>query len=245
MTEEYGDTGYGSIEDSQTSGDLTGDGNAETGETGGPELDEKGNPAPIPYERFKESRTQLHEAKSNLSRMQQEIDALRASNQQQVEWNQRAWEQLQQQQSASQQGYEDPLFEPELSEKNVKRIEQLERQLEQQRREYVQKTQAIEIANAERQIMSEVNAARQKYPEMREVDVINAIANNPGASVMALAKRSHEKEVAAFEQRVKKRGYKSPPKSLQRGRGPSAVKQDFGTDLDAAEAAARAFLSGD
>jgi hypothetical protein len=245
MSDEYGDTGESSIEGSRTS-DSSIDGNAETGDTGGPELDEKGNPAPIPYERFKESRGQLNETKESLSRLQQEAETLRAQNQQHAEWNQWAWAKLQEQQTAaSSQHHEDPLLELDPYEKNERRIKQLEQKLVQQQEYFTTRAQSLEVAQAERQIMGEINSARQKYPEMREMDVINSIAQNPNASVMALAKRSHESEVAAFEQRVKKKGYKSPPKSLQRGRGPAAVSKDFGEDLDAAEAAARAFLSGE
>ena len=245
MSDEYGDTSGSSIEDSQTS-DLSIDGSAETGDIGGPELDEKGNPAPIPYERFKESRSQLNETKESLSRLQQEAEALRAQNQQHAEWNQWAWAKLQEQQAAaSSVQQEDPYLELDTSEKNERRIRELEQKIAQQQEYFASRAQSIEVAQAEKQIMSEISSARQKYPEMREMDVINAIAQNPNASVMALAKRSHEREVAVFEERVKKRGYKSPPKALQRGRGPAAVGKDFGTDLDAAEAAARAFLAGE
>ena len=224
MTDEYGDTSVGSTEDSQTSGYEADDYSQETGDTGSESEAEK---SPVPYERFKESREQVSDLKN-------EISSLKSQYQETAQWNQWAWQQLQegQQQAVSpveeESYYSDPL---------EKRVNELESKLTQQSQFYDHRHQQMQVAQAEREILAEMNAAKSKYPDMRESEVVQALTKSPHASIMKLAKRSHEAENNAFNNKLLKSGYKPKPKPLQRSSGGAPVKQDFGDSLDAAEAA--------
>jgi len=237
MSDEYGDTSVDSVEDSQASGSDAEDYSQETGDTGSEsDVDE----SPVPYERFKESRGQLNESKVRVNELEQQMSALQSQYQDTAQWNQWAWQQLQGQQQPQAEVAEDVYVDP-----LEKRVGQLERSVKQQTEYDNSRYQQMQVAQAEREIVAELNDARAKFPEMRETDVINSLTKNPNASVAALAKRSHEAEMSRFEGKLRTRGYKPKPKPLQRSAGPTGAKVDFGDDLEAAEAAAIAALSGE
>ena len=237
MSDEYGDTSLDSMEDSQASGSDAEDYSQETGDTGSEsDVDE----SPVPYERFKESRSQLNESKSRVSELEQQMSALQSQYQDTAQWNQWAWQQMQKQQEPQADVVDDVYVDP-----LEKRVNELEGQLRQQSEYTNTRYQQMQVEQAEREIVAELHTARAKYPEMRETDVVNALTKNPNASIAALAKRSHEAEINRFEGKLRKRGYKPKPKPLQRGASPAGAKVDYGDDLEAAEAAAIAALSGE
>ena len=239
MSDDYGDTGESSYEDSQTSDVDAEDFSQDTGDTGS---ESEADAGPVPYERFKESRQQLNESRERVDELQQRMDALQSQHNDTAQWNQWAWQQLQQQQS---QATTQPVEEDPYSDPLERRVKQLESRQAQNVQFYDHRYQQMQVDQAEREILSELQTARTKFPEMRENDVINALTKNPNASVSALAKRSHEAETARFNTKLKRQGYKPKPKALQKGRGKAAIKQDFGDDMEAAEAAAIAALTGE
>ena len=183
MSDDYGDTSYDSTEDSQTSDS----GYADTGDTGAPELDKDGNPSPVPYDRFKESRDEL---RGTRDRIEHRISSMESQQQRQQQFNDNRYQQLQ-------------------------------------------------VKEAEKEIAREMSEAKKQFPHMEQLDVVNALMQNPNASVKRLAKRSHEKEERKYLDRLNGDGYTPKPRTLQRSSGATPVKHDFGEDLDAAEAAAR------
>jgi len=243
MTDEYGDTSVDSMGDSQTSG-YDGDDIAETGDTGGfePEYDDKGNPQPIPYERFKESRSQLKDVRSDNERLQQQIYELQENNRRQAEYNQQAYQEMQRMQQSYQQQvmpaevdeYVDPL---------EAKVNQLERQLQSTHEQLAHRQSEFAVQQAERELNAEIAAAQQKYPSMRKLDVVNAIIQNPRANISALAKRSHEAAERGYHERLRRDGYSPKPRTLTRGQNRMPVAKDFGDDLEGAEAAAIEFLN--
>lgn len=237
MSDEYGDTSVDSTEDSQTSGSEATDSSQDTGDTGS---ESEADESPVPYERFKESRSQLTDSKQRIGELEQQLNGLQSQYRETAQWNQWAWQEMQkQQQSPPVRQAEEDVFADPLE----RRVVELEGKLTKQQQFYDSRYQEMQVSQAEREIKAEIDSARQRYPEMRELEVINAVIQNPNASVDALAKRSHEAEVKRFEDRLKRNGYKPKPKSLQKGRGKVAVKKDFGDDLEAAEAAAIAAFS--
>ena len=235
MSENLGDTSVDSVEGSQTSGSEAEDHSQDTGDTGsGSDADE----GPVPYERFKESRSQLAESKERVGHLEQQMQALQQQYNETAQWNQWAWQEMQKSQSSPQREAEADVYADPLERK----VKELEAQVAQQKQFYDVRYQEMQVAQAERELRAEILEAKSKYPEMREEVVVSAIINNPNASVDKLAKRSHEAEMRRFEERLKRGGYKSKPKSLQRGRGKVAVKKDFGDSLEDAHAAYLASL---
>lgn len=236
MSEEYGDTSIDSTEDSQTSGSESYDSTQDTGDIGsGSEGEGIG---PVPYERFKESRDQLSESNQRIQHLENQLSSMQQKYYEQAEWNRQAWDQIQNQSAPEP---EEDIFADPLE----KEVNYLKAQLEQQQQIHDRRYHEMQVEQAERQILSELNAARKSYPEMRDSDVMNQLMQNPNASISALAKRSHEQERSRFEQRLKRGGYKAPPQPLTRSRGNVVSAKDFGDDLGAAEAAAIARLSGE
>jgi hypothetical protein len=235
MSENLGDTSESSYEDSQTSDSEATDSSQDTGDTGS---ESEADESPVPYERFKESREQLSDSRDQLAQMHQQMSALQSQHQETAQWNRWAWEKMQAQEGQQKEGDDDPYSDPMEN-----RVKQLEHKLTQQTQFYDHRYQEMQVAQAEREILGEIESARREFPEMRDSDVVNALMQSPNASVKALAKRSHESELQRFNTKLKRQGYKPKPKALQQGRGKAAIKQDFGDDLEAAEAAAIAALS--
>ena len=238
---EYGDTGESSNEGSQTSG-YDGDGIAEAGDTGGlePEYDDKGNPQPIPYERFRESRGQLRDARSENEQLQQQIYELQENSRRQSEYNQQAYQEIQRMQQEQQQvmPVEDEYIDP--LEQKITQLEQQQRSMHEQ---LAHRQSEMAVQQAERELNAEIAAAQQKFPSMRKLDVVNAIIQNPRANVSALAKRSHEAAERGYHDRLRRDGYSPKPRTLARGQNRMPVAKDFGDDLEGAEAAAIEFLN--
>tara|TARA_Y100001960_G_scaffold304216_1_gene357154 strand:- start:3486 stop:4205 length:720 start_codon:yes stop_codon:yes gene_type:complete len=237
MSSEYGDTSYDSVEDSQTSG-YDGEDSAETGDTGGfePEYDDKGNPEPVPYDRFRESRSQLKDARSMNESLQRQIYELQENNRRQSEYNQYAYQEMQrlQESSSSTEASVDEYVDP---------LEEKYTQLEAQNRELASRQEQLIIDQSRRQLENDIAVAQRRYPSMNPLDVCNVIIENPNASVMALAKRSHEAAERKYNERLRRDGYAPKPRKLSRGQNRMPVAKDYGDDLEGAEAAAIEFLS--
>ena len=236
MTDDYGDTSLDSAEDSQASSSEEEGYSQETGDTGS----ESDSESPVPYDRFKESRDQLNESKQRVNQLEQQMATLQSQYQETAQWNRWAWEEMQKKGPAAEAEEEDIYADP-----MEKRVRQLETQLKQQSEFYDHRYQEMQVAQAEREILNEIEVARKEFPEMRDSDVVNALMQNPRASVRTLAKRSHETELGRFNKRLKRQGYKPKPKALQKGRGKAAIKKDYGDSLEDAEAAAIAALAGE
>ena len=234
MSDYNGDTSYGSSEESQTSDS----GYADTGDTGSPEIDKDGNPSPVPYERFKESRDEIRSLKEQFEELQDSHRSLQGQYQETAQWNQWAWSQMNNQSAPKedQDVFVDPL---------ERRVAEIESRQQRQQQYNDTRYQQMQVKEAEKEIQREMAAAKEQYPHMEQLDVVNALMQNPNASVARLAKRSHEKQERKYMERLKREGYTPKPRALQRGAGHAPVKQDFGEDLDAAEAAARARFAGD
>jgi len=238
MSDDYGDTGESSYEDSQTSG-VDAEGSSQgTGDIGS---DSEADAGPVPYERFKESRQQLNESRSQVDELRQQMESLQSQHNDTAQWNQWAWQQLQQQQQQSAPAVEEDVYADPLE----RRVNQLESKWQQQTQFYDHRHQQMQAEQAEKEILNELQDARSKYPEMRDNDVINSLVQNPNASVSALAKRSHEAELAAFNNKLKRQGLKPKPKQLHRGRNKAVIRQEIGDDMDKAEAMAIAHFSGE
>ena len=102
MSDEYGDTAYEPTGDSQTSdhedySDSSAGSSAESGDIDDyePARDDEGNPNPVPYDRFKQSRSQLRAARDELNGNQGRIDALESRAKELQEYAQWAYGQLQ------------------------------------------------------------------------------------------------------------------------------------------------------
>ena len=237
MSSEYGDTSVDSMGDSQTSG-YDGDDIAETGDTGGfePEYDDKGNPEPVPYERFRESRSQLKDVRSTNENLQRQIYELQENNRRQSEYNQYAYQEMQrlQESSSSTEASVDEYVDP---------LEEKYSQLEAQNRELASRQEQLIIDQSRRQLENDIAVAQRRYPSMNPLDVCNVIIENPNASVRALAKRSHEAAERKYNDRLRREGYAPKPRKLSRGQNRMPVAKDYGDDLEGAEAAAIEFLS--
>ena len=234
MSDEYGDTSLDSLEDSQTSDS----GYAEAGDTGEPEIGKDGNPSPVPYERFKESRNEVREFRERFEELEDNHRALQSQYEETANWNQWAWSQM----SSDAKPAEDPDVYVDPIEQRIGQVESKQQKFQQY---HDSRYQQMQVKEAEREIAREMADAKQQYPNMEQLDVVNALMQNPNASVARLAKRSHEKQERKYLERLKQEGYTPRARTLQRGAGPTPVKQDFGEDLDAAEAAAIARYGGD
>jgi len=250
MSEEYGDTSVDSAEDSQASYAIPTEADIQALEAGDTvseqhETEQIDEPAPVPYERFKESREQLNEVRSQNEQLARQMQGLQEQVGKTSQWNQWQWNQLQQQrqQQAAPEvdEYADPL-EGEV--KGLKaQLAQMQQSQQRTQKYYEHRAKEAEVQTAQRQIESEIASASQKYPNMDRLQVVNALIQNPNASIEALAKRSQEEVVSRYNTWAKAQGYKPRAKSLQRSRGKaSAARRDFGDDLDAAEKAALAEL---
>jgi chromosome segregation ATPase len=240
MTDEYGDTSVDSSEDSQTS-EYEGENVAVAGDTGEfePEYDDKGNPQPIPYERFKESRSQLREARETGEQMQSQMNELQENLRRQQEYSQYAYQEMQRLQQKPQVAPEEDVYEDPLEQK----INQLEQQQKAMHEQLAHRQSELSVQQAERELTSEISAAQRRYPSMRKLDVVNAVIQNPRANISALAKRSHESVERGYHDRLRRDGYAPKARTLTRGQGPMPVAKDFGDDLEGAEAAAIEFLN--
>lgn len=239
MSSEYGDTGEGSTEDSQASL-YDGEELAVAGDTGepNPEYDDKGNPQPVPYGRFKESREQLSGARSENEHLRQQYNELQEHSRRQAEYNQYYHQQEMQRAQQSAAPEEDEYIDP--VEKKVAELERNQRAMHEQ---LAHRQTELVVAQEQRELKMELDTAKARYPSMNKMDVVNAIIRSPRASVAALAKRSHEKAESAYNQRLRREGYTPKARTLTRGQGPMPIAKDFGDDLEGAEAAAIEFLN--
>jgi chromosome segregation ATPase len=249
MTDDYGDTSVDSVEDSQASYAIPTEADIQAHEAGDTdseqhETEQSEQPEPVPYERFRESREQLSDVRSRNDQLAQQVQGLQEQVGRTNQWNQWQWNQLQQQRQQPQaevEEYADPL-EGEV--KGLKaQLNQMQQSQQQTQRYYDHRAKEAEVHTAQREIEAEMSSASQKYPNMDRLQVVNALIQNPNASIDALAKRSQEEIVGRYNTWAKAQGYKPRAKSLQRSSGKaSAAKRDFGDDLDAAEKAAIADL---
>jgi len=235
MSDEYGDTGESSVEDSQASDFEAEDSSQDTGDTGS---ESEAEESPVPYERFKESRAQLGESKERVGQLEQQMAALQSQYQETAQWNRWAWEKMQANEAGTPQESDEDLYSDPMD----RRVKTLESKLAEQAQFYDHRYQEMQVAQAEREILGEMESAKKEFPEMRDSDVVNALMQNPNASVKALAKRSHESELQRFNNRLKRQGYRPKPKALQKSHSRAAIKKDFGDSLEDAEAAAIAAL---
>jgi len=237
---EYGDTGESPETATQADSDELENALSSDIE---PELGEDGSPNPVPYDRFRESREQLRDARSRAEAAEGQLNASNQRAQQLEEYGKWAYSQMQNMQtqqqphSAPADEYVDPL------EQKVHTLERHLREVTGQLGEAAKWRQEALITQAEVEIKGEIAQAQGKYKWADQRDILEGLRVNPNASVMELAKRSHQSEEKKFQNRASGRGMKSPPKPLQRGGGMSAQGAlDFGDDLSKAEAAAIAFL---
>tara|TARA_R100001594_G_C4034965_1_gene262032 strand:+ start:977 stop:1699 length:723 start_codon:yes stop_codon:yes gene_type:complete len=237
---DYDDTASVAMEDSSPSGDYSEPGTPESSD-----IDQAGaegvDPGPIPYDRFKEVNDQLRDMRSNSESSEARIRDLQTRLDESARWSSWAWKELQSKQAQPEQQEEDPYEEPAERE-----LRELRTEFNQFKSRTTQRQQQMQVEQAEREIMSEISSAKSRYPNMSELEVINHLTQNPHASVSALAKRSHERRINEMEDYARQRGYRPPPRALQRAAGAAPRVADFGDDLDAAERAALAdFGPGD
>ena len=248
MSDEYGDTAYEPMGDSQTSdyGDYSDSSDGFSAESGDiddyePERDNEGNPNPVPYDRFKQSRAQLRSARDEINSYQGRVDALESRAKELQEYAQWAYGQLQGQGQRQQVQEQDEFLDP---------LEQRVRELEvisQNQKKALAQSDALRHENAvraaEREIRQEIDAARSKYKWLNDRDILEGLQVNPRANVMELAKRSHKNEERKAYDRARDLGLRPKPRPLQQFgiRGP-VKPEDIGEDLDKAEAAAIEYL---
>ena len=239
--EEYGDTEYIPSEDSQTS--EYEDGHASSGDIDDfqPDMAEDGTPQPVPYDRFKQSRSQLRDSRDQLSQLQGQLEAMRAKQTELQNYSQWAYSQLQSQQSQQTQEEIDEFADP-----LERRVMAMERTIQQQNQQLLASRQAQEqrqISSMQEKIRSEINVAREKFKWLDERDVLQGLAVNPNASIMELARRSHKEEARKVFERAPRMGLRPKARQLQRFgvKGPVSPT-DIGDDLELAEAAAIDYL---
>ena len=248
MSDEYGDTAYEPTEDSQTSdhedySDSSAGSSAESGDIDDyePARDDEGNPNPVPYDRFKQSRSQLRAARDELNGNQGRIDALESRAKELQEYAQWAYGQLQgqgkEQQVQEQDEFSDPL------ERRVKELEAVSQNQRQALAQSDSLRHENSVRSAEREIRQEIDSARSKYKWLNDRDILEGLQVNPRANVMELAKRSHKNEERKAYDRARDLGLRPKPRPLQQFgiRGP-VKPEDIGEDLDLAEAAAIEYL---
>ena len=231
-----------------------------------PEYSADGQPQPVPYDRFKESRGQLRELRGQFESTQHELQLQRDLATQQQQQLQYYNDLMQRQMSAGQapqvpqepdynfdvgQGsFDDPYADPQ----DV-RMKALEQQMQQMRHQSAQREKAIQ----EQQQAFEGYRAQQRQQEIAntiEGNLSSAIGKFPGANkywiydqlmrgqshdarnLEILAKRSHEETMEGRRQWAAQGGYKPPARPLMNSTAPMTAPQDFGDDLDLAEAAA-------
>ena len=221
---------------------------------------ETGEPGPVPYARFKESRAEMRELRHRFEDMQLNF----ANNRKTVEQQQAQIEQYSnlaaqlsqsQQQPRQEDAFEqdDPYADP--MEKRIKmlerqsesaqsaakdRVTQLEQQLEEQR-------QSQQAAHLERQYKQTVASAVNKFPGANKFEIETMMFQSRKVDKMSVehfAKRSQESEDERYRSRLKKEGYRTPVKPMMRAGRPGASVKDYGDNLDAAHEAALARLVG-
>ena len=226
-----------------------------------PEYDAEGQPQPVPYDRFKESRGQLRETKGQVDALQYELQLQRDLAQQQQQQLQHYNQMLQAQQHAAPspqqppQGYEPyPVDDPYADPQDL-RIKALERQLTgmkqaqaQQQQQWQQQSRQFEDYRSqqsqkalEREISGNIDAALGKYPTANKFWIYDQLMrgqSHDARNIATLAKRSHEEAVEGMRQWAAQNNYKAPARPLMSSNAPAAVPQDFGDNLDLAEAAA-------
>ena len=230
-----------------------------------PEYSADGQPQPVPYDRFKESRGQLRELRGQFESTQHELQLQRdvsTQQQQQLQY----YNNLMQQQSAMTQqpqaeqepnfidvgqgSFDDPYADPQ----DV-RMKALEQQVQQMRHQSSQREKAIQD---QQQAFSSYQAKDRQEKIAREIEgnLDHAIGRFPGANkywiydqlmrgqghdarnLEILAKRSHEETMEGRRQWAAQGGYRPPSRPLMNSNTPMAAPQDFGDNLDMAEAAA-------
>ena len=239
--EEYGDTDYDPTEDSQAS--EYEDGHASSGDIDDfqPEMAEDGTPQPVPYDRFKQSRSQLRDSRDELGQLQGQFDAMQAKQSELQNYSQWAYSQLKSQQAQQTQEEIDEFADP-----LERRVMAMERTIQQQNQQLMASKSASEqrqIGAMQDKIRAEIDKARDQYKWLDERDVLHGLAVNPGASVMELAKRSHKEAERQVYERAPRMGLRPKARQLQRFgvKGPvSSV--EIGDDLELAEAAAIDYL---
>lgn len=231
-----------------------------------PEYSADGQPQPVPYDRFKESRGQLRELRGQFESTQHELQLQRDLATQQQQQLQH-YNVLMQQQGAMSQAPQEPQepdynfdvgqgsFDDPYADPQDVRMKSLEQQVQQMRHQSAQREKAIQ----EQQQAFEGYRAQQRQQEIAntiEGDLSNAIGKFPGANkywiydqlmrgqshdarnLEILAKRSHEEIMEGRRQWAAQGGYKPPARALMNSTAPMTAPQDFGDDLDMAEAAA-------
>tara|TARA_R100000458_G_C8278091_1_gene253909 strand:- start:1433 stop:2161 length:729 start_codon:yes stop_codon:yes gene_type:complete len=202
-----------------------------------PEIGDDGEPQAIPYKRFKKSREQLRALKAERDELMQQFSELRgrqASMEEYIQHMQRSAGSRDQERESEEEQYADPL------EGKVAKLEKIIRALHHRQESNSRQSQ---VKDAERQIRSELERARSKYPDMSDLFVLDALARNPNARVIDLAKTSHNKTHKRFEEWASKRGYKPRARRLApAGRKGSTKPVDIGDSLDLAEEAAIEYL---
>ena len=203
-----------------------------------PELDDDGNPNPIPYARFKQSRQQYRDLKEQVEGYRQRHDELSSKYGQMEEYaRQMHYAQQQKQSKASDEDdfYVDPV-EKQMTQLQTK-LDHLERQSRTREHESLVKSE-------ETKIRSELGLAKRRFPDMDELYILDALAKNPNARIADLAKRSHEDTQKRFQSWASQRGYKAKPRRLvPSGQKGLTKAMDFGDDLDKAERAAIEYLN--
>lgn len=262
MSEIYDTDSYDA---GHSSGDISSAESAPpSGDTGeyGAEVDpETGEPGPVPYTRFKESRDELRDVRHRLEDMQGDFERNRKlveQQQAQIEHYANLASQLsrsQEERKRDSEAFEDddPYADP-----MEKRIRQLERliegssktstdrvaQLESQLQEQVRSQRQ---ASLEREYNERVDMAMTKYPRASRNDIETDMFRSKKVDKRAVehfAKRSQEKMDEAFRRRLRAEGYREPPKRMLQASAPGAQRKDFGDDLEAAHAGALEALLG-
>ena len=238
MTEDY--SGVESMEGSPSSEDSVDDYQDDTLASGdidveGPEVGDDGQPSPIPYERFKQSRKQFRELKDQHEQMAAAFNELRGRTAGMEQYVQHLQAQsTRPSESEPEDEFADPL------EKKVAKLESMLGALSGQASESQNRQM---VKEAEREIRAELGRAKSKYPDMNDLFVLDALARNPNAKVLDLAKKSHIQSQKQFEAWASKRGYKPRARRLvPAGQKGGSAPADIGDDLDKAEAAAIEYL---
>ena len=230
-----------------------------------PEYSADGQPQPVPYDRFKESRGQLRELRGQFESTQHELQLQRDVSTQQQQQLQHYNNLMQQQSAMTQQpqtpqepdyidvgqgSFDDPYADPQ----DV-RMKALEQQVQQMRHQSSQREKAIQD---QQQAFSSYQAKDRQEKIAREIEgnLDHAIGRFPGANkywiydqlmrgqghdarnLEILAKRSHEETMEGRRQWAAQGGYRPPSRPLMNSNTPMAAPQDFGDNLDMAEAAA-------
>lgn len=247
MSDEYGDTAYEPMEDSQTSdyGDSQDGDYAESSDIDDytPDMDDEGAPQPVPYDRFKESRSQLKGVRGELESSRGRQVELERQVAELSNYSQNAFQQLQRLQAQQQSQQEQDEFSDPM-ESRLNKLESLYSQHQQALVSAQNQRQEQAVRSAEVEIRGEIEDAREQFRWLDERDILDGLRVNPRANVMELAKRSHKDQERKAYERAQKLGLRPKPRPLRSFgiRGP-VKPEDIGEDLEMAEAAAMEFLN--